>query len=206
MQAQERYTLVKETPETSATKNERALVATGPPAPQDQDPNGNNGYFYCDRPCHNICQCRGLQKDLRDGRVKAGTVLPANFAFKGDSKRDHPYRNSKNWSQNQGRNMSNNNNDGGNNHRDENYGNRKRKHDGSDGKNRNPDQGQNRSLDSDSDDDDDDSAKRKVFRQQRRDTGLIAVATSINPSVNMTAQPMFSSTPSGLLTVGAHAT
>ncbi|POM81709.1 Hypothetical protein PHPALM_291 [Phytophthora palmivora] len=163
MQAQERYTLVKKTPETSATKNERALVATGPPTPQDQDPNDNNGYSYCVRPCHNICQCRGLQKDLRDGRVKAGTVLPANFAFKGNSKR-------------------------GNNHRDENYGNRKHKHDGSGGNNRNSDQGQNRSLDSDSDDDDDDGAKRKVFRQQRRDTGLIAVATTINPSVNMTAQ------------------
>ncbi|KAG2767937.1 hypothetical protein PC116_g15709 [Phytophthora cactorum] len=31
IQAQERYTLSKGTPETSDTKNERALVATGPP-------------------------------------------------------------------------------------------------------------------------------------------------------------------------------
>ncbi|GMF38434.1 unnamed protein product [Phytophthora fragariaefolia] len=68
IQAQERYTLSKETPETSATKNERAL-------------------------------CQGLQKHLQHGRVKAGTVLPANFVFKGNSKRDHPYRNSKNWNQ-----------------------------------------------------------------------------------------------------------
>ncbi|KAE8982937.1 hypothetical protein PR003_g23200 [Phytophthora rubi] len=188
MQAQERYTLAKGTPEASATKNERALVATGPSAPQDQDRNGNNSCSYCDRPRHNIRQCRGLQKDLRDGRVKAGTVLLANFAFKGNSKRDHPYRNSKNWNQTQGRNNSNNNGNGGNSRRDKNSGSRKNKNDGSGGKNRNSVQGQNRSLDSDSDDVDDDGAKRKVFHQQRRDTGLIAVATTINPPISLTAQ------------------
>ncbi|POM68315.1 Hypothetical protein PHPALM_15541 [Phytophthora palmivora] len=38
---------------------------------------------YCQKPRHNIRQCRTLQKDLRDGCVKAGTVLPANFELRG---------------------------------------------------------------------------------------------------------------------------
>ncbi|GMF17372.1 unnamed protein product [Phytophthora lilii] len=88
IEAQERYTLVKGTPE----KNERALMATRPSVERGQDRSRADMYSYCDRPRHNIRQCRGLQKDLRDGRVKAGTVLPANFAFKANSKRDHPYR------------------------------------------------------------------------------------------------------------------
>ncbi|KAK1944845.1 hypothetical protein P3T76_003378 [Phytophthora citrophthora] len=39
LQAQERYTLAKGTPETSTTKGERALVATGPPASHAQNRN-----------------------------------------------------------------------------------------------------------------------------------------------------------------------
>ncbi|EGZ24379.1 hypothetical protein PHYSODRAFT_325501 [Phytophthora sojae] len=186
IQAQERYTLSKRTPETSDTMNERALVTTGQPAHQGQDRNGNGNCSYCDRPRHNIRQCRGLQKDLRYGRVKAGTVLSANFAFKGNSKRDHPYRNFKNWSQHQGRsNNSNNSNNNGNGRRDKHHGSHKHKHDGNGGKNRNTDQGKNRPLDSDSDDDD--GTKRKVFHKQRRDTGLIAVATTVNPPISLAA-------------------
>ncbi|EGZ18647.1 hypothetical protein PHYSODRAFT_497977 [Phytophthora sojae] len=68
IQTQERYTLSKGIPETSDTKNERAL-----------DRNGNCNCSYCDRPCHNIRQCRGLQKDLRDGRVRHGTACELRF-------------------------------------------------------------------------------------------------------------------------------
>ncbi|KAG6576400.1 uncharacterized protein IUM83_08943 [Phytophthora cinnamomi] len=116
------------------------------------------------------------------------TKAATNFAFKGNSKLDHTYPNSKNWNQTQGRNNSNSNGNGGNGRRDKNYGSLKHKHDGTGGKNRNPDQGKNRSLESDSDDDDDDGAKCKVFRQQRRHTGIIAVATTINHPISLTAQ------------------
>ncbi|GMF56934.1 unnamed protein product [Phytophthora fragariaefolia] len=56
------------------------------------------------------------------------------------------------------------------------------------GKYRNPDQGKNRPLDSDSDDEAENCSKRKVFHHQRHDTGLIAVATLVNPPVSLTAQ------------------
>ncbi|POM78431.1 Hypothetical protein PHPALM_4033 [Phytophthora palmivora] len=105
IQAQDRYTLSKGTRKSTATKNERARMASGPPAPRTEY--DNNVCSYCNRLRHNIRYCRGLRKDLRDGRVKAGTVLPAKFAFKGNSKRDHPYRNTKN--RNRGRNGGNNN-------------------------------------------------------------------------------------------------
>ncbi|POM59064.1 LOW QUALITY PROTEIN: Hypothetical protein PHPALM_36207 [Phytophthora palmivora] len=154
MQAQERYTLAMGTTEISTTKNEHALdhlfLETKFAAITTVDP---------------TVIVHATTSDLQEGRVKAGTVLPANFAFKGNSKHDHS--NSKNWNQNQECNNSKSND--GNSRRDKNYGNRKHKPDGRGDKNRNPDQGQNRSLDSDSDDDDDDG-KRKVFRQQRLDT------------------------------------
>ncbi|POM67050.1 Hypothetical protein PHPALM_17011 [Phytophthora palmivora] len=175
IQAQEGYTLSKGTPKSNATKKERALMANGPPAPRTEY--DNNVCSYCNRPRHNIRFCRGLQKDLRDGRVKAGTVLPANFAFKGNSKRDHPYRNTK--SRNRGRNGENNNekkdkrnNDGGRNGRN---GNRD--------KSRRYDQRKKRGCASDGDDSDS-SDKRKVYRQERHETGLIAVATTINPPLS----------------------
>ncbi|OWY92779.1 hypothetical protein PHMEG_00038077 [Phytophthora megakarya] len=85
LQAQERSTLVKGTAETPATKGERALVTTGPSTLHAQDRDNANICSYCDHPRHNIRQCHGLEKDLRDGRVKAGTVLPANFVFKENS-------------------------------------------------------------------------------------------------------------------------
>ncbi|KAG3111379.1 hypothetical protein PI124_g9548 [Phytophthora idaei] len=64
IQAQERHTLSKGSPETSDTKNERALVATGPPVQRNHKPNDSDVCSYCDRPRHNIRQCRGPQKDL----------------------------------------------------------------------------------------------------------------------------------------------
>ncbi|EGZ21543.1 hypothetical protein PHYSODRAFT_247483 [Phytophthora sojae] len=74
LQAQERYTLAKGTPETTATKSERALVAAGPTiTPPTHGNNYNNTCSYCDRPRHTIRHCRSLQKDLRTGHVKAGT-------------------------------------------------------------------------------------------------------------------------------------
>ncbi|OWY95261.1 hypothetical protein PHMEG_00034779, partial [Phytophthora megakarya] len=166
LQAQERYTLAKGTPETPTTKGERALVATGPSASHAQDRDNAKICSYCDRQRHNIRQCRGLQKDLRDGRVKAGTVLPANFAVKGNSKRDHPYRNSNNG--NNGRNYK------GNNNRDfkgNNSGNKK-KH-GNGGKQRGQERYKDRPLESDNDDGDD------------NDSGS---GNNLNPQFSLTAQ------------------
>ncbi|KAJ8575213.1 hypothetical protein ON010_g4002 [Phytophthora cinnamomi] len=170
IQAQERS---KVTPETSPTKNERALVATGLPALQDQVCKGNNSCSYCDRPRLNIRQCRELEKGLRDGR-----------------------------NQSRVRNNSDNNGNGGNGRRVKNYDSRKHKHDGSGGKNRHPDQGKNRPPDSDSDDSDDDGAKRNVFRQQRCDNSLIAVATTINPPISLTAQANVQLDPTGTVDSG----
>ncbi|POM69489.1 Hypothetical protein PHPALM_14220 [Phytophthora palmivora] len=180
IQAQERYTLSKGTPEANATKNERALMASGPPAPRTEY--DNNVCSYCNRPRHNIRYCRGLQKDLRDGRVKAGTVLPANFAFKGNFKRDHPFPNTKN--RNRGRNGGNNydkkdkrNNDGGRSGRNDN---RNKPH--------GYDQRKKRGRASDGDDSDSSDSRRKVYHQERHETGLIAVTTTINPPLSLTTQ------------------
>ncbi|POM73799.1 Hypothetical protein PHPALM_9315 [Phytophthora palmivora] len=156
IQAQERYTLSKGTPESNATKNERALMASGPPAPRTEYDNN----------------------DFRDGRVKAGTMLPANVALKGNSKRDHPYRNTKN--RNRGR------NDGNNNDKKD-----QRNYVGGSGRNDNRDKSrgheQRKKRDSNSDgdaDSDSDDNRRKVYRQERRETGLIAVATTTNPPLS----------------------
>ncbi|KAG3145862.1 hypothetical protein PC128_g24129 [Phytophthora cactorum] len=164
------YALSKGTPETSATKNERAVVTTGPPAQRSHDPHRGDVCTYCDRPRHNIRQCRGLQKYLRGGRVKTGMVLPANFAVKNTTTRDHPYRGSKNWKQ--GR----NNGSGGNNHREQNRDSSGHKHKHANrGKCRGREQGNNRPFESD--DDADNESCRKLFHQGRRNVGLIVVAT-----------------------------
>ncbi|GMF45422.1 unnamed protein product [Phytophthora fragariaefolia] len=72
IQAQERYTLAKGTPETSATKNERVPVAIGSLAPQDEARSDSKSCSYRDRPRHNIRQLRGLQNNLRDGELRLG--------------------------------------------------------------------------------------------------------------------------------------
>ncbi|DBA01171.1 TPA: hypothetical protein N0F65_002306 [Lagenidium giganteum] len=91
IQARERYTLAKGTPESAAPASEKALAAVPPPAPAAPAPQHSN-CSYCDRPRHDIRQCRVLQKDLRDGNEKDGTVLPASFTFKGaQPNRYRPY-------------------------------------------------------------------------------------------------------------------
>ncbi|KAG6616178.1 Pol Polyprotein [Phytophthora cinnamomi] len=120
-------------------------------------------------------QCRSLQKDLREGRVKAGTVLPANFAFKGgDSNRSHPYRNNKNSSR--GRNN---------------------------GSRGNKDRRDNRSDKGKDNDKRDSGNERKVYNQERRETtGLIAVVATVNPAISLTAQATVSPEPTWTIDSG----
>ncbi|KAK1931950.1 hypothetical protein P3T76_012450 [Phytophthora citrophthora] len=103
IQAQERYSRIKGTPESQSTQAERALIAPSQDsalAVQASVP--VDVCSYCQKPRHNIRQCRALQKDLRDGCVKAGTVLPANFELRGPNNyRSHPYHHNNN--NNQGR-------------------------------------------------------------------------------------------------------
>ncbi|OWY95517.1 hypothetical protein PHMEG_00034464 [Phytophthora megakarya] len=179
--AEERYTLAKGTPETPQPKRSELLRL-----PDLQCRTLKTAIMpLSSRPRHNIRQCRGLQKDLRDGRVKAETVLPANFAFKGNSKHDHPYQNSNNG--NNGRNYKGYNNrdfKGNNGGNKKNYGNG--------GKQRGSDRYKDRPLESDDDEEDDDNSdvgnNRKISRQGRRDTGLIVVATTISSPFSLTAQ------------------
>ncbi|KAG3164685.1 hypothetical protein PC128_g20081 [Phytophthora cactorum] len=90
MEAQTRYSLAKGTRESRHTKDERALVAPSHSTPRSVS--NDEMCCYCQKPRHISRQCRSLQKDLRDGTVKAGTVLPANFEFRqGNSHRSHPY-------------------------------------------------------------------------------------------------------------------
>ncbi|KAG4039904.1 hypothetical protein PC123_g24551 [Phytophthora cactorum] len=90
MEAQTHYSLAKGTPESRHIKDERALVAPSHSTPRSVS--NDEVCCYCQKPRHTIRQCRGLQKDLRDGTVKTGTVLPANFEFRGgNSHRSHPY-------------------------------------------------------------------------------------------------------------------
>ncbi|OWZ07172.1 hypothetical protein PHMEG_00020467 [Phytophthora megakarya] len=89
--AQKRCTLAKGTPEATMTKNERALLVSGPPVSINQDSANDNVCYYCDKPRHNIHQP--------------------------NSKRDYPYRNSKNG------NRGSRNNNGNRGHIDNNGGN-----------------------------------------------------------------------------------
>ncbi|KAG2961959.1 hypothetical protein PC119_g25954 [Phytophthora cactorum] len=90
MEAQTRYSLAKGTRESRHTNDERALVAPSHSTPRSVS--NDEMCCYCQKPRHISRQCRSLQKDLRDGTVKAGTVLPANFEFhQGNSHRSHPY-------------------------------------------------------------------------------------------------------------------
>ncbi|EGZ06991.1 hypothetical protein PHYSODRAFT_341146 [Phytophthora sojae] len=184
LQAQERYTLAKGTPKTTATKSDRALVAVGPTSTSPTHGNSyNNTCSYCDRPRHAIRHCRSLQKDLRTGHVKAGTVLPANVVFKGNSKREYP--------KNKGKNKRNGNGAGGNYNgnrgKDRQRQNRQESSDYDDYRRSKSRERKRRQDDSD-DDDEADGNRRKVFRQERRESGLIAVATAINPPLSLTAQ------------------
>uniref|UniRef100_H3GIX7 Retrovirus-related Pol polyprotein from transposon TNT 1-94-like beta-barrel domain-containing protein n=1 Tax=Phytophthora ramorum TaxID=164328 RepID=H3GIX7_PHYRM len=182
IQAQERYTLAKGTPETCTTKSEQALVAVPDhTALSAQTQTTDRICSYCDRPRHNIRQCRALQKDLRDGRVKAGTVLPENFGFKGGNpKRDHPY----------------NNNSSGRG-RGRNYQNRGRQDRSDNQQDRNNRQVRNTRQDSDKS-----KNRNRSFHQERREVGLIAVAATVTPSISLTAQATVSPEPTWTIDSG----
>lgn len=94
MLAEERYTLSKGTPESESTQKEKALAVTAPPqeAVTAAIATGRtDGCSYCNRSNHHIKQCRNLQQDLRDGCVKEGTVLPANFQVRNGLTVDNKY-------------------------------------------------------------------------------------------------------------------
>ncbi|POM79154.1 LOW QUALITY PROTEIN: Uncharacterized protein PHPALM_3231 [Phytophthora palmivora] len=149
-------------------------MASGPPAPRTEY--DNNVCLYCNRPRHNI---RHYQKNLRDGRWNCAA---ANVAFNGNSKRDHPYCDTK--YRNRGRNGGNNNDK-----KDKriNGGGRSGRNDTRD-KSRGYDQRRKRGSDSDGGDSDSDDNRHKVYRQEHRETGLIAVATTINPPLSLTTR------------------
>ncbi|KAK1928487.1 hypothetical protein P3T76_016013 [Phytophthora citrophthora] len=158
LQAQERYTLAKGTPETPATK----------------------GLLWQLGLLHRMLQSATMPISARTVIAQATTFASAA----GNSKRDHPFRNSNNGN--------NRRSYKGNTNRDfkGNYGGNNKKH-GNSGKQRGQERYKDRPLESDNDNDDDndsDSGNRKVSRQGCRDTGLIAVATTVNPQFSLTAQ------------------
>ncbi|CEG38517.1 hypothetical protein PHYSODRAFT_325501 [Plasmopara halstedii] len=176
IRAEERYTRAKGTPESQTTKNERALVAQ----PNLTQSSGANVCTYCERPRHNIRHCRSLQKDLREGHVKAGTVLPANFMFRGGNlSHNHPYR------QNNKRSNRGQSNRGGRNNR---------------GYRGDCDRRDNRSDKGRAKDNSGD--KRKEFTQERRDVGLIAVVATVHPVISLTAQATASPEPTWTIDSG----
>ncbi|POM71959.1 Hypothetical protein PHPALM_11403 [Phytophthora palmivora] len=82
--AKRKYTIAKGSPESIVTTSETALqVILNTPHGRDEPPRSrrNTRCTYCQRPNHVIRDCRALQKHLRTGTVKEGTVLPANFAI-----------------------------------------------------------------------------------------------------------------------------
>ncbi|KAE8982170.1 hypothetical protein PR002_g23604 [Phytophthora rubi] len=172
IQAQQCYTMTQGTPENNATKAEKALAASAETALSAQ---ADTTCSYCSRPRHTICLCRTLQRDLREGNVKAGTILPANFAFRGgDNKREHPYRNKQG-----GRGRSHNKGTNGN-------GNGYRGH---------QERGNSR-KDRPSDD------NRKKFTQERRETGMIAVTVNTSMPISLAAQATVSPEPSWTIDSG----
>ncbi|KAI9987800.1 hypothetical protein PInf_023844 [Phytophthora infestans] len=132
----------------------------GPPAQQESDPTGD--------------------RYLREGPVKASTILPANFAATINTTLNYPYRSAKH------RNKGHNNGRGGSTHKSSGGGGGKDKR-GNSGKNHSRKQVNNRPFDSDDDTEDNDD--RTVRRQDRRDVDLLAVVTSLNPPVSLAAKP-----------------
>ncbi|POM69657.1 Hypothetical protein PHPALM_14037, partial [Phytophthora palmivora] len=157
---------VNENTRNDSDKNERALVATTPEitTPSQDSSNVCSYYNLPLLPHHNIRECRGLQKNLPDGRVNDGTVLPANFAFRGgNTKTNHPYHNnSKN--RNRGRNNNNNHVNAKRRNKQTKRGDHS-KQDNCD-QHHDHDRSRNRPLDSDSDiENEDHGNNRKVFHQ-----------------------------------------
>ncbi|POM64435.1 LOW QUALITY PROTEIN: Polyprotein [Phytophthora palmivora] len=82
--AKHKYTIAKGSPESIVTTSETALqVILNTPHGRDEPPRSrrNTSCTYCQRPNHVIRDWRVLQKHLRTGTVKEGTVLLANFAI-----------------------------------------------------------------------------------------------------------------------------
>ncbi|POM69720.1 LOW QUALITY PROTEIN: Integrase catalytic core protein [Phytophthora palmivora] len=80
--AKRKYVIGKGSPESVATAGETALQAiSNAPNGRDDPPRRSQGCTYCQRPNHFIRDCRVLQKHLRTGMVKEGTVLPTNFGI-----------------------------------------------------------------------------------------------------------------------------
>uniref|UniRef100_H3GXI1 Retrovirus-related Pol polyprotein from transposon TNT 1-94-like beta-barrel domain-containing protein n=1 Tax=Phytophthora ramorum TaxID=164328 RepID=H3GXI1_PHYRM len=124
--ARNRYVLRQGTPESKETRAERALRATAPiPMPADlQIPAKMETALvaslkctYCQRDNHDTVDCYILQRHLRDGQIKAGTVLPANFKLKAPqgTQSHHPYKG--NYKGNRGNNSWTNYHGRGNNNR-----------------------------------------------------------------------------------------
>ncbi|GMF26093.1 unnamed protein product [Phytophthora fragariaefolia] len=170
IQAQQHYTMTQGTPESKATKAEKALAASAVSTALSAQ--ADTTCSYCSRPRHTIRLCRTLQRDLREGNVKAGTILPANFAFRGgDNKREHPYRNKHGE---RGRSRSNGN---GNSYRSRQERGNSRK-------------------DRPSDD------NRKKFTQERRESGMIAVTVNTSMPISLAAQATVSPEPSWTIDSG----
>lgn len=99
-----RYILHNGTPETPATAAEVGLKGidvkpvlppthSEPPAAlAAQDKPSAFDCTYCGCNCHKLLVCRVLQKDMREGNVRDGTVLPANFAIIEHKPRQGPPR------------------------------------------------------------------------------------------------------------------
>ncbi len=93
--AKSRYTLQKGTPESVETMNETVLKAHAPDnvaSRQPFDSSSQSGCNYCNRRGHLTRHCRNLQKDLREGCVKPGTILPDGFTLQETKRKPSNFR------------------------------------------------------------------------------------------------------------------
>ncbi|KAG2983218.1 hypothetical protein PC120_g24491 [Phytophthora cactorum] len=128
-QARNRYVLRQGTPESKEIRPEKALRALAPiPMPAGLQASAKTEIAavstlkctYCHRSNHDTVDCYILQRHLRDGQVKADTVLPANFKLEKpqSSQCQHPYKGG--YKNNRGNNSKPNYNGRGNNNRSQN--------------------------------------------------------------------------------------
>ncbi|KAG3190442.1 hypothetical protein PC128_g11308 [Phytophthora cactorum] len=128
-QTRNRYVLRQGTPESKEDRAEKALRALAPiPMPAALQVSAKTKIAavstlkctYCHRSNHDTVDCYILQRHLRNGQVKAGTVLPANFKFEKpqSSQCQHPYKGG--YKNNRGNNSKPNYNGRGNNNRNQN--------------------------------------------------------------------------------------
>ncbi|KAG3101892.1 hypothetical protein PI125_g14317 [Phytophthora idaei] len=128
-QARNRYVLRQGTPGSKEDRAEKALRALAPiPMPAALQASAKTEIAavstlkctYCHRSNHDTVDCYILQRHLRDGQVKAGTVLPANFKLEKpqSSQCQHPYKGG--YKNNRVNNSKPNYNGRGNNNRNQN--------------------------------------------------------------------------------------